>query len=254
MCRKPGDLLFAEKPLLTVSLLWSGELPTRPWKPRPNVISLYYFSHQVLFICLFQHPPTQNPDEMSSTMLLVIFSVQGNTSLHPIFWIGQTSTHFSSKMCPPLSKKRSLTFSKELLLLYLMNSCSCASIKAQYVTSPIEPAKTFLAWRSNGTHSTYLWVDSFLFPLLFPHLITWYSCCCFTLLVWLHFPVGLRAPKGRNWVPASSECPALGINKSAEEDSISLLFKIELKRSSETVIVLEQPRHSWKKKRMSSTR
>lgn len=49
-----------------------------------------------------------------------------------------------------------------------MNSCSCASIKFQYVTSPVEPTKTFLAWRSNGIHSTYLWVDFFLFPLLFP--------------------------------------------------------------------------------------
>ena len=69
---------------------------------------------------------------MSSTMLLVIFSAQGNTSLHPIFWIGQTPTHFSSKMCPPLQeafsdflKRVSSFISNELLLLRIHQSPVC---------------------------------------------------------------------------------------------------------------------------------
>lgn len=251
MGRKPGDSLW-EAFSDGASPLWSGELPTRPWKPRSNVISLYYFSHQVVFICLFQDPPTQNPSEMSSVMLLVIFPAQGNPSLHPIFWIGQTPTHFSTKMCPPLQeafsdflRRVSSFISNELLLLHIHQSPVCHLPRWAYQDFP----SLVKRWNSQHLHLggllafTAFVIHSMRFLLLF------YTAYLVTLPGWFESSQGQELSACLLSVPSTWH-----INKSAEEDSVSVLLKIELKHSSEAVIVLEQTRHSWKKKRMSSTR
>ena len=140
MGRKPGGSLFALESLFcdyfssTVPLL--SDLVNCPLiQESPGQMSSPCFTFLIksfLFNCLFQYPPTQNPDEMSSEILLATFPAQGNPSLHPIFWIRQTLT--SQIKCLPLQEafsdflnsKRFFSFIPiEVLLLHIHQSPVC---------------------------------------------------------------------------------------------------------------------------------
>lgn len=184
---------------------------------------------------------------MVSEFLLVTFPARGNPSLHPTFWIWQTPT--PQIKCVSFSEKRSLTSLTQIIsyLLHLMNSCSCTSIKVQYVTSSDEPPMTFLAWRSGGTLNTYICMDSSLFWLLSP--MVWDSCC-FTLLVGLHFPASLWASRDRNWVPGFSEHPVPGVKK--KECSVRVTLCTTQKLIQKLIWnnnCTRTSKHSWKRRK-----